>query len=245
MGVLESLLRKLEGGIHYPIKGHLEEIHGYLDQLSWLEDPTLKQRSWMKEVRELSYDMQDYLDKNLNSTQKQVEDQFSTHLEEAIKRYKRYNLHVYPLQRKFLPISHQPTQYTEVTDLFLDVEGELVKCVMRDEHELFKVVAVVGPGGVGKTTLARKVYQTVGGEFDCQAFVRVTRKPDMKRLMRDILSQVRSHQSAEACGEQQLIDDINEHLRHRRYFYSKSHFHMPNLHSIPPFHTNFVIITLC
>nr|CAB3466102.1 unnamed protein product [Digitaria exilis] len=162
IGVLGSLLCKLEGsrGIHYPLKAHLEEIHGYLNQLLWLEEPTLKQKSWMKEVRELSYDIDDYLDMNPNSTEKQVHDEFSTHLQEAIERYKRYNLHVSQLQRKYLPVSHhqlqrkylpashQPTQYTEVTDLFLDLEDEVVKCVMSDEQELSKVVAIVGPGGI-------------------------------------------------------------------------------------------------
>jgi len=44
----------------------------------------------------------------------------------------------------------------------------------------------------------------------------VTRKPDMKRLLRDILSQVRSYQPADACGMQELIDSIKEHLRHRK-----------------------------
>ncbi|KAF8660949.1 hypothetical protein HU200_057328 [Digitaria exilis] len=214
IGVLGSLLCKLEGsrGIHYPLKAHLEEIHGYLNQLLWLEEPTLKQKSWMKEVRELSYDIDDYLDMNPNSTEKQVHDEFSTHLQEAIERYKRYNLHVSQLQRKYLPVSHhqlqrkylpashQPTQYTEVTDLFLDLEDEVVKCVMSDEQELSKVVAIVGPGGIGKTTLARKLYQTIGGEFDCQAFLRVTKKPDMQRLLKDMLSQLQSHQSAEPCG---------------------------------------------
>nr|CAB3462269.1 unnamed protein product [Digitaria exilis] len=155
IGVLGSLLRKLKGGIHYPLKGHLEEIHGYLNQLLWLEEPTLKQKSWMKEVRELSYDIDDYLDMNLNSTEKQVHDQFSTHLQEAIERYKWYNLHVYQLQRKYLPVSHQPTQYTEVTDLFRDLEDEVVKCVMSDEQELSKVVAIVGPGGIEDYTILK------------------------------------------------------------------------------------------
>ena len=166
----------------------------------------------MKEVRELSYDIEDHLDRD-----QLMSAEFSSHLEEAIKRYKRYNLHGSPLHRRYLPVCHQPTtQYKEVANLFPSSAGELVECLIDDEQEPLKVVAIVGPGGVGKTMLARNLYQTVGGKFDCQAFVRVTRKPDMKRLLRDILSQVRSYQPADACGMQELIDAIKEHLRHRK-----------------------------
>ncbi|CAN6334308.1 unnamed protein product [Urochloa humidicola] len=216
LGVLGSLLRKLNDQMHQPLKSYLEKIHGYLDELSRLEEPTLKQRTWMKEVGELSYDMEDHFDRKLMSAEELVHE-FSAHLEEAIERYKRYNLHASPVQRRYLPVSCKLTKYAEVADPFpAKLVDDLVHLV-KDKQELLKVVAIVGPGGVGKTTLARMVYQSVGGDFDCRAFVRVTRKPDMKRLLRDILSQVRSHQPADACGVQELIDLIKEHLRHKRY----------------------------
>lgn len=213
LGVLGSLLCKPDLG---PLKGYLEEVHGYLEELARLEEPTLKHRSWMKEVRELCYDMADHRDRKLMSVEKQVEE-FRAPLKEAIERYKRYNLHGSPLQRRYVPVGHQPTQYKEVPNLCLGLADDLVRCLKNDEHNLLKVVAIVGPGGIGKTTLAKRLYQTVGGEFDCRAFVRVTTKPDMKRLMRDMLLQIRSRQPADACGLLELIEGIKEHLRHKRY----------------------------
>nr|XP_015616244.2 disease resistance protein RGA5-like [Oryza sativa Japonica Group] len=42
------------------LKGDLEEVGTYLEDLSKVDDPHLMAKCWMKEVRELSYDIEDY-----------------------------------------------------------------------------------------------------------------------------------------------------------------------------------------
>jgi disease resistance protein RPM1 len=53
-----------------------------------------------------------------------------------------------------------------------------------------KVLSIVGFGGLGKTTLANEVYRKIQGQFDCWAFVSVSQKPDIKKIIKDLISQV-------------------------------------------------------
>jgi uridine kinase len=53
-----------------------------------------------------------------------------------------------------------------------------------------KVVAIVGLGGLGKTTLANQVYESLKDKFDCKAFVTVSRTPHMMEVLRTILRDI-------------------------------------------------------
>jgi ABC-type glutathione transport system ATPase component len=56
-------------------------------------------------------------------------------------------------------------------------------------HQL-KVLSIVGFGGLGKTTLANEILRKQEGLFLCRAFVSVSQKPNIRKVLRTILSQV-------------------------------------------------------
>jgi disease resistance protein RPM1 len=53
-------------------------------------------------------------------------------------------------------------------------KNELINLLTDDgssSHHQVKVVAIVGLGGLGKTTLANQVYESLKDKFNCKAFV--------------------------------------------------------------------------
>lgn len=100
---------------------------------------------------------------------------------------------------------------------------ELVKWLRDKEGEVAhhpKLVSVVGYGGLGKTTLARQVYNKLGANFECRAFVSISRSPDMTKILSSILSQLRNQDDAHAGARdpQLIIDKIRDFLEDKKYF---------------------------
>ncbi|CAL5066050.1 unnamed protein product [Urochloa decumbens] len=94
-----------------------------------------------------------------------------------------------------------------------------------DDNKEIKMVSVVGFGGLGKTTLARVVYQklTADDPHCCKAFVPVGRNPDLKKTLRDVLIGLDKERytmkvNLTVLDQRQLIDEVREYLKDKRYF---------------------------
>ncbi|KAJ1256595.1 hypothetical protein BS78_K340800 [Paspalum vaginatum] len=90
------------------------------------------------------------------------------------------------------------------------------------DNKLKIVVSVVGVGGLGKTTLAKAVYEDLKGQFSCWAFVPIGRNPDLKKIVRDILIDLNKDKYMDpkytVLDERQLIDELRVVLEGKRYF---------------------------
>jgi disease resistance protein RPM1 len=66
---------------------------------------------------------------------------------------------------------------------------EVIARLTKGDEQKRVVISIAGFAGLGKTTLARAVYDQIQGLFDCAAFVSVTRNPDTRKLLKDMLYQ--------------------------------------------------------
>jgi hypothetical protein len=83
---------------------------------------------------------------------------------------------------------------------------DIIKLLKCDEKQ-YRVVSIYGIG--------TEVYHKITETFDSRAFVSISQTPDMKKLLRDILSQISKsdfHQS-ERLEMEQLIRTVRECLK--------------------------------
>nr|ADM65794.1 leaf rust resistance protein Lr10 [Triticum dicoccoides] len=95
---------------------------------------------------------------------------------------------------------------------------ELVKWLRNGEDEQ-KVVSIVGCAGLGKTTLAKQVYDELRINFEYRAFVSISRSPDMATILKCVLSQFHAQDySSDESEIPKLVDQIRDLLQDKRYF---------------------------
>nr|TKV94581.1 hypothetical protein SEVIR_9G304900v2 [Setaria viridis] len=143
---------------------------------------------------------------------------------EAKHRRKRYKLdnEVDPETNNVLSIDPRlPALYVESSVLVgIDIPRHHLISMLDDGEQSLKVISIVGLGGLGKTTLANEAYKRISWQFDCKAFVSVSQKPDVKKILWVILSQVKNQDCAntETGDENQLINALRGFLKDKRYF---------------------------
>ncbi|TVU23351.1 hypothetical protein EJB05_25710, partial [Eragrostis curvula] len=245
---LGELLKKeynLQAGVPEKIRSLVKELecaHVALRKVAGVPPDQLDEqvRIWASEVREASYDMEDVLDTFLNMVVsgplKRRKISTTIHdidkrLEEVTQRHRRYTAD--SIVAKPSPTTtidpRLAAMYKEVTQLVgIDKSSsELISMLspLGDSDETkkkMKMVSVFGAGGLGKTTLAKAVYDKLKDNFECSAFVPVGRNSDLKKVFRDILIEIDKTKYMDRkitiLDERQLIDELRQYLRNKRYF---------------------------
>uniref|UniRef100_J3LDW0 NB-ARC domain-containing protein n=1 Tax=Oryza brachyantha TaxID=4533 RepID=J3LDW0_ORYBR len=266
-GAMDSVISKLTGLLTFEyklpnkvkediisMKSELESMRAFLKKMSEVEDELDEQvKCWRMEVRELSYDIEDYINKfvvrlkdeprcelhgitsfidqvgkviasirNRHQIAKEIQG-IRACVGEASRRHKRYKVDdtlCKPTKVTFDPCL--PALYKDASDL-VGIDGpkdELIRWLtegVSGPEQQLKVVPIVGSGGLGKTT-ANQVYHNLEGIFQSKAFVTVSQKPDIMKILREMLSGIGYNGLEVAWDEGKLIHEVRKHLRFVRYF---------------------------
>uniref|UniRef100_A0A8R7NXI1 Disease resistance protein RPP13 n=2 Tax=Triticum urartu TaxID=4572 RepID=A0A8R7NXI1_TRIUA len=270
-GAIAKLIPKLadllvgEYKLHKNVKKNIKDLLKELESMNVAlvkigevpRDQLDKQdKLWADDVRELSYVIEDVVDKFLvrvdhiqpddatnkfkglmkrtTKLLKKVKDKYG--IAHAIKDIQEQLQKVAARRDRNKVVVPNPTEpitidpclralYAEATEL-VGIYGKRDEELMRllsmagddASTKRLKKVSIVGFGGLGKTTLARAVYDKIKGDFDCRAFVPVGQNPDMKKVLRDILIDLGNpHSDLAMLDDKQLVKKLHDFLENKRY----------------------------
>ncbi|XP_062197966.1 disease resistance protein PIK6-NP-like isoform X2 [Phragmites australis] len=253
-----KLQKSVRGEIMF-LEAELKSMEAALLKVSEVpidEPPDIQVKLWAKEVRELSYDIEDrvdtfmvridghaprklhglkgFIDRSVNLlTKANIYHNIDTDIKDLKCRIKEVNER--RDRYKVDNVAAKPTGpsvdslrlsalYRKAAELIGTEEKSnyLVKRLMdgynASKQQGLKTVSIVGFGGLGKTTLAKLVYDKLKVHFDCWAFVSVSLNPNMINLFKNMLHQLGNYKNVATWDEAQLIDELREFLRNKRYF---------------------------
>ncbi|XXG72074.1 hypothetical protein AAC387_Pa07g1246 [Persea americana] len=97
---------------------------------------------------------------------------------------------------------------------------KILKKQLINKKSSLCVVSIVGMGGSGKTTLAKKVYRDVSKNFECHAFIYLSQQYRIKDVLIRILQCTMSlsrEEEMDKLNEQDLGKKLRDHLSGKRY----------------------------
>ncbi|KAL6843078.1 hypothetical protein ACP4OV_026791 [Aristida adscensionis] len=166
--------------------------------------------------------------KQSHKTANEIEE-LQNRVNDISKRHKRYKIDQLPHNSTTSSVDPRLSALYEDIENLVGIDRpkkqiiELLDMEMKGSSTEVKMVSIYGCGGLGKTTLAKQVYDTIKSQFSKEklvsAFVSVSRNPDMRKVLRDISKEVGIADKIFPDDDaRQLIDKLIEHLQDKRYF---------------------------
>ncbi|VAI00414.1 unnamed protein product [Triticum turgidum subsp. durum] len=207
-----TLIRSVRGDIQY-ISDELASMQAFLGDLgSALDDHDRRLKNWMKQIRDMAYDMEDCIDDFAHRLpQDSLSDARCSFIVTIVYEMwtfwprrdiasKIAELKVraqYIAERRSSGIAEHLVASSQLirTENPVGVKVDMKKLrgwlAKHDKGSHRAVVSLIGFGGVGKTTIAMALYRDFRNEFDCRASVTVSQNFDEDEVLRDVLAQIK------------------------------------------------------
>lgn len=209
----------VEGDVEW-VRNELKRMQCFLKDAAKKQSDNDSIRNWISEIREVAYDAEDAIEKfvlnvetrglqercacfpdhlnNLNNIGKEIES-IRKRLEDIEKSRLRYGI-------RDLGESSRTRSQTEVewrrrveywkqdrdvVGLEKDVQLLLDGAILEKRGGL-SVASIIGMGGIGKSTLAKKIYNhpKIAGRFECRAWVVVSSEFTAEDILKEILEKL-------------------------------------------------------
>ncbi|PIN06172.1 Apoptotic ATPase [Handroanthus impetiginosus] len=237
------------------VKRELQRMQGFLKDANQKQAKNESVSTWISEIRELAQDAEDVIETfileidsprrsrgllgrcacfpshlyHLNKLGNEI-NSIKGRLEEIIKSRDTYNIEHISFRRSYTAEQRKLSPWQRNKHLVgLDEDMELLlERAILGEREGLSIATIVGMGGIGKSTLARAVYNhaEVARRFDRRAWVVVSEQFNLTETIKELVLQLLEPdenkqdvlQTMKNFSEQQLKSMLRDRLEGRRYF---------------------------